>query len=219
MSALKRKREDDEPQREEPDTEDATCVTVPNASPTAMPSSPVDPAPPPSLCELATATPAPSDTATTEVANTSSSSSGGGGASATTTTAAETAPTTSSASSAPPPPVNCDKRTPKPAKKILICGKEITLKESGGRRKRKPSLETLVFLAYHGQLVTACKANNMLSALEIYQEMKSKGIKQDLAVRRIGSTSAFIIYLRYFAVTRVVLVDSTQQEKPRTEPR
>lgn len=43
-------------------------------------------------------------------------------------------------------------------------------------------MDALVVLAYKGQLAMACKANSMVSALEIHREMKSKGIKQDLSV-------------------------------------
>lgn len=66
--------------------------------------------------------------------------------------------------------------------KILICGKEVALKQTGGRKKRKHPMDTLIILAYKGRLAMACKANNMMAALEIYREMKSKGIKQDLSV-------------------------------------
>lgn len=65
---------------------------------------------------------------------------------------------------------------------IVICGEEVRLKGTVGRRKRKHTLETLIILAYKGRLAMACKVNNMVRALEIYREMKSKGIKQDLSV-------------------------------------
>lgn len=69
-----------------------------------------------------------------------------------------------------------------PLSTILICGEELPLKDTGGRKKRKHPLETLVLLAYKGRLAELCKANDMVSALEVYREMKSKSIKQDLAV-------------------------------------
>lgn len=56
------------------------------------------------------------------------------------------------------------------------------MKHTGGRKKRKHPLETLIVFAYKGQLAMACKANNMVNALEIYREMKTKGIQRDLEV-------------------------------------
>lgn len=66
---------------------------------------------------------------------------------------------------------------------ILICGKEAVLKTTGGRKRRKHPMETLVTMAYRARLAVTCKANDMVAALEIYREMKTKGVKQDLAVR------------------------------------
>lgn len=65
---------------------------------------------------------------------------------------------------------------------ILICGKEVVLQSTGGRKRRKHPMETLVILAYKSRLAIACKANDMMAALEIHREMKSKGVKQDLSV-------------------------------------
>lgn len=65
----------------------------------------------------------------------------------------------------------------------MVCGKEVMVKHTGGRKRRKHPIETLTILAYKGQLALACKANNMVSALEIYREMKTKGVQQDLPVR------------------------------------
>ena len=66
--------------------------------------------------------------------------------------------------------------------KITICGEEVTLKGTAGRRKRKQPIETLILLAYKGRLAMACKNNNMVAALDLYREMKSKEIKQDPSV-------------------------------------
>ena len=65
---------------------------------------------------------------------------------------------------------------------ILICGKETVLKSTGGRKRRKHPMETLVILAYKARLALECKANDMVAALEIYDEMREKGIKRDLSV-------------------------------------
>lgn len=65
---------------------------------------------------------------------------------------------------------------------ILICGEEVVLKGTGGRKKRKCSRDTLILTAYKGRLARMCRADNMSSALEIYKEMQAKGIKQDLEV-------------------------------------
>lgn len=65
---------------------------------------------------------------------------------------------------------------------IIIRGEEVVLKGTAGRKKRKHSVQTLIVLAYKGSLALACKANDMVAALDIYREMKSKGIKQDLSV-------------------------------------
>lgn len=64
----------------------------------------------------------------------------------------------------------------------MICGEEISLTDTAGRRKKKRSREMLVFLAYQAQLAITCQDNNMMAALEIYREMKSKGIRQDVSV-------------------------------------
>lgn len=71
---------------------------------------------------------------------------------------------------------------------ILICGKEVALQSTMGRKRRKHTLETLVILAYKSRLAIACKANDMMAALEIHREMKNKGVKQDLSVRLGFST-------------------------------
>ena len=65
---------------------------------------------------------------------------------------------------------------------ILICGKEVVLKSTGGRKRRKHPIETLVILAYKSRLAITCQANDMVGALEIHREMKNKGVKQDLSV-------------------------------------
>lgn len=71
-------------------------------------------------------------------------------------------------------------------KAITICGKRVVLKGGGGgggrKRKRKQPLEAMVLMAYKARLAQTCKANDMISALEMYREMKTKGIKQDLGV-------------------------------------
>lgn len=76
---------------------------------------------------------------------------------------------------------------------IVICGKEVMLKATGGRKKRKHPMETLIILAYKGRLALACKANDMVAALDIHREMKSKGIKQDLSVSRYWRNFAFFL--------------------------
>lgn len=74
---------------------------------------------------------------------------------------------------------------------ILICGKEVVLKSTGGRKRRKHPMETLVILAYKARLALECKANDMVAALEIYDEMKQKGVKRDLSV-------SYFLYLCFF---------------------
>lgn len=91
--------------------------------------------------------------------------------------------TTSKSTDAPPSSAASSSTKGDPAT-IVICGKEVLLKGTGGRKKRKHPIETLIILAYKGRLAMACKANDMVAALDIYREMKSKGIKQDLSVSR-----------------------------------
>lgn len=69
---------------------------------------------------------------------------------------------------------------------IMICGEEVVLKGKAGGRRRKQPIETLKVLAYKGRLAMACKENNMMTALEVYREMQSKGIKQDPSVSHGG---------------------------------
>lgn len=71
---------------------------------------------------------------------------------------------------------------PETSMTIMICGEEVILKGKVGGRRRKQPIETLKVLAYKGRLAMACKANNMMAALEVYREMQSKGIKQDPSV-------------------------------------
>lgn len=206
MSELKRKREDNDPEGEEPCAQDATRVAEPNDSPAAPPS-PVAPtasvaaaAMPPSTTDINTPIERAAAAALADTAPPASSSSSSGVSATAATTAdgdavveAAAASTTSAASSSSSPPsARNNERAPKPTKKILICGKEVTLKDTGGRKKRKQPMEALVILAYKGQLAMACKVNSMLSALEIYQEMKSKGIKQDLSVSKRKNHIKFI---------------------------
>lgn len=65
---------------------------------------------------------------------------------------------------------------------INICGEEVLLKRGGGRKKRKLNRDTLIFMTYKARLAEMCRADNMLAALDIYKEMKSKRIFQDLEV-------------------------------------
>lgn len=177
MSELKRKREEDDPEEEEPDVKDATPVALPRAaqvSPTAVE---VQPA-------TAKAAAAPrestaSEGSKSEAAGPAEDTAAPGGTGPPATSAEkDTAGVTSSGAR------RGKSKPPTTAGKITICGKEITLQHTGGRKKRKHPMETLILLAYKDELTIKCKANNMVSALEIHQEMKSKGIKQDLSVRK-----------------------------------
>lgn len=68
-----------------------------------------------------------------------------------------------------------------PARTVMVCGKGVALQ--GGGKRRKLSVEAMVLTAYKKELALTCKVNDMVSALEMYREMKAKGIKQDLGVR------------------------------------
>ena len=184
MSELKRKREDDSCEDEEPGTADAT-----RAAPTAPPSAPTEAAP---LTPDTAAAPEPARANEPPTApETAPNVSGDSGTPPKGVVAAEASAPAPPASPAPAPAPSPSPRAPKqkkryeppPAAKIMICGKEITVKHTGGRKKRKHPIETLTIQAYKGQLALACKANNMVSALEIYREMKTKGVQQDLSVR------------------------------------
>lgn len=182
MAELKRKREEDAPEAEEPGTVDATCA-APTSSPVAAPLSPPAESGAPATAAAAAAEPnaaverAAAPDATLNVSEVSGAAAEGGEA----VKAAAAAPSPS-----PRAPKQKKRHEPPPAAKIMICGKEITVKHTGGRKKRKHPIETLIILAYKGQLALACKANNMVSALEIYREMKTKGVTQDLSVRVVG---------------------------------
>lgn len=73
---------------------------------------------------------------------------------------------------------------------ITICGKEVVLKGTAGRKKRKYDRDALILMAYKGHLARMCKADNMVSALEIYREMKSKKIVPDLEVSTLSSVGS-----------------------------
>lgn len=177
MSELKRKREEDSCEAEELGKTDATYAAP------AMPSSP-----PPEPAAPATAAAEPDTGERAAAPDTTPNVSGGPGTTAQggesgAKTEAEAAAAAAAPSSSPRAPKQKKRHEPPPAAKIMICGKEITVKHTGGRKKRKHPIETLIVLAYKGQLALACKANNMVSALEIYREMKTKCIQQDLSVR------------------------------------
>ncbi|CBJ26017.1 conserved unknown protein [Ectocarpus siliculosus] len=173
MSELKRKREEHDPE-EEPDVTDA----IPAASPRAAPVPPTAVAVQPATAAAA----APRESTASEGSKSEA--------------AGPTADTAVAPGGTDPPAISAEKdaagatssgtrrgksKPPTTAGKITICGKEITLQHTGGRKKRKHPMETLILLAYKDELTLKCKANNMVSALEIHQEMKSKGIKQDLS--------------------------------------
>ncbi|CAM9590388.1 unnamed protein product [Ectocarpus fasciculatus] len=171
MSELKRKREEDDPEVEEPDVTDAT----PAASLMAAPVSPTAVA-----VQPATATAAPPESTASEGSKAAGPAADAavapGGAGPSAIPAAEDAAGATASGTR-----RGKSKPPITAGKITICGKEITLQHTGGRKKRKHPLETLILLAYKDELTLKCKANNMVSALEIHQEMKSKGVKQDLS--------------------------------------
>ncbi|CAB1119970.1 unnamed protein product [Ectocarpus sp. CCAP 1310/34] len=174
MSELKRKREEDDPE-EEPGVTDAVPVASPRVAP-------VPPTAVAAVQPAAAAAAAPRESTASE-----------GGKSDEAGPATDTAVAPDGTG---PPAISAEKaaagatsegtrrgksKPPTTAGKITICGKEITLQHTGGRKKRKHPMETLILLAYKEELTLKCKANNMISALEIHQEMKSKGIKQDLS--------------------------------------
>ncbi|CAM9907272.1 unnamed protein product, partial [Choristocarpus tenellus] len=63
---------------------------------------------------------------------------------------------------------------------FTVCGTSVTLKGMSKRKRRKHSPESLTAIAYKQQLTLLCKANDMVPALEVFDEMKAKGIKRDL---------------------------------------
>lgn len=161
MSALKRKREDDDERGVA--SLDTAARPVADAAMEASDESPVAQAPLPNGSGEQAPLPASAG---------GDSTGGGQEASAVTasTAAAAAGPESSSASGASGP-VN-----------IVICGEEVVLKGTAGRRKRKQPVDALIALAYKGRLARASKSNDMVSALEVYREMKAKGVKQDLSV-------------------------------------
>ncbi|CAM9736570.1 unnamed protein product [Ectocarpus sp. 12 AP-2014] len=174
MSELKRKREEDDPEKE-PDVTD----TIPAASPRAAPVPPTAVA----AVQPAAAAAAPQREST---ASEGSKSDEAGPAADTAVAPGGTGPPAISAEKDAAGATSSGTRRgkskpPTTAGKITICGKEITLQHTGGRKKRKHAMETLILLAYKDELTLKCKENNMVSALEIHKEMKSKGIKQDLS--------------------------------------
>lgn len=78
---------------------------------------------------------------------------------------------------------------------VLICGKEVPLCGGGkrkgkgkGKKRRGGPVEGMVLTAYKKELALACKANDMMSALDMYREMEVKGIKHDLEVKYLWLT-------------------------------
>eukprot|EP00752_Nemacystus_decipiens_P005171 g4693.t1 len=170
MSELKRKREEDSCEEEGPSTADAT-----RRAPTGRSSPPPEPAP---LAPAPTTAAEPTREGELAAApETTPNATEDSGAPA----EAREAPAAAAPSSSPRAPKQKKRHEPPPPAKIMICGKEVTVKHTGGRKKRKPPIETLTILAYKGQLALACRANNMVSALEIYREMKAKDIQRDLS--------------------------------------
>lgn len=159
MTELKRKREDVDDGKPEDGVAGTTDVAPSSSSPSSQSTPPVAPAPAPLVC---------SSEEEGEVSSHGDSP------------AASTSGTSGAADKADKPAAKnaaADRQT------ILICGKEVVLKNTGGRKRRKHPMETLVILAYKSRLAISCKANDMVAALEIHREMKSKGVKQDISVR------------------------------------
>eukprot|EP00903_Cladosiphon_okamuranus_P008688 g8324.t1 len=171
MLELKRKREEGVCEPEELGTTDVTCAApAAPSSPPPEPASSSGAAPATATAEPDTSGERPAAPDTTPTVSRVSDTTAESGE------AAAAAP-----SSAPRAPQQKKRHEPPPEAKIMICGKEIIVKHTGGRKKRRHPIETLIVLAYKAQLALACKANNMVSALEIYREMKTKGIHQDLS--------------------------------------
>ncbi|CAM9258489.1 unnamed protein product [Hapterophycus canaliculatus] len=173
MSDLKRKREDDEVDK----AQAVSASPVPAVPPKALPS-PVSRAVGQTAASLTPSASTAEGGTSPHATGTAGNASGTNGAPSKAVKEGGAAAQVSPSSPDKPPPA---KRIATPAPTIVICGKEITLRQTGGRRKGKHPMDALVILAYKGQLAMACKANSMVSALEIHREMKSKGIKQDLS--------------------------------------